>query len=233
MTYSLFGFVDSQINAQVSLRWRMSYNKALFEELCALGQLQAEPDEESGPENEGELLEIGPVLSDLSNPTHLLAISCVKEDENLYWLVRERRAPEEAPPSSILAASERAGAYQDVCKKLLALVSEHQLVGTYSITAYLPEADGWRCKLFSPSQNIPDELKELGSAVHNEEVGYRFEGGTSGLEEASVIYDHGDSEFVLTIKARSLLEVEGKELFPFTMPNKLIQLVMNRAFVKA
>lgn len=230
MTTSLFGLIDHDFKSQVVLRWHMPVNESMFSEFAKIGEIE-DQDIDANAEETAMVLNIGPVLSDIDKPTHVISATCIKDQNELFWFVREWSAPSEPPPEEILESSKKAGNYSNVCEMIASIFSTPQQVGTYSIKVYLPEPDGWQCKLFLKAE-IPDELIDLGSVAHNEEVGYRFEGGTSGLEEFSITYDHSDKDFIVDIRARAILEVESKDGSLLSTPNNLTQLILNRAFVR-
>jgi len=228
MTTSLFGLVGSDFN--VSLQWRSPIDTSLFTDFERIGKIDNDALETISPaDDKYTVVTVGPVLSDLNNPTHAVLVSCVKDDEYLYWFLKEWTAPIEPPPEDIIKSSEKAGNYSSVIDLLSLALQAKKLSGSYEIRINLNLSDGWKCKLFN-QLDTPVELNDLGSQIYNEEIGYRFEGGTSGLEEVSIVFDHAKNIYIINIDARSILEIDRKSDYLLSTPKELTELILDRGF---
>jgi hypothetical protein len=75
-----------------------------------------------------------------------------------------------------------------------------------------------------------DFASSLGRRTYIEQIGYRFDGGASGLEEVAIIYIHKDDVFSVTIRASGLLKLRESRWLPYA--KEVADLVVDTFFIR-
>src|SRR6266446_7780536 len=209
----------------VFVSWSSDVSEPAWTKALALGELDKDISEKS--------ISIGPALSD-KNPEILAYLTIVKEvedgKEDFWWGIIVNRRPKSSPPPEIVEVSKKCGGLEGLAAFLNEFLPHltPTPIGSYVGHLVLQEKD-WKCKLIPRVPGPEDSAAaHIGSKAIVEEVGYRFEGGVSGISEVSITFDHEDSEFRVHMRCRAPIELGVN----FSLPqfSKAGQLIVDHLF---
>ena len=203
--------------------WRTPSSPDLWKKLEGLARLTSK---------EGLFLAFGPTLPDEQDDRLAKAVVHRQEDlSELHWTLTVERAPSEEPPQQAREHDRKLGGRSGLSRLLAeALARDVSAVGTFRARCRLPRS-GYCCP------TVPAMI-EKGSAHHAalllgearlEQVGYRFDGGVSGIEEISIVYLHVPEEYSLNIAARGPLKLGSPRWLPFA--DDVVDLALSTFFV--
>lgn len=151
-----------------------------------------------------------------------------EESERIHWTLAISQAPSSEPPSDILAEGERVGGRVGLANLVAGCILEDvPPVGAFIIRLRIKQTQ-YKCKVLPAAPQRGDPSVGLGRPTIQEQIGYRFENGVSGLEELSIVYVHLDDLFSVTIRARGLLNLKAATWLPYA--NDVAELVCGTFF---
>lgn len=187
---------------QTRLSWTTSFDQALLARAAEITG-RSRPSVASPDEFEAEIVDLGPALP-VEGESRISVLTLFHEagQERLHWLLQLGPAPPEPPPQEILDANVRFGGFNGLKALILDGLQSGPTNAALRATAEFP-ASSWTCPLLSGSLlDFEAPIRTLDSAAMREQIGYRFEEGPSGLREVSVILDHINKCYIMSVVAQ-------------------------------
>jgi hypothetical protein len=139
------------------------------------------------------------------------------------------RAPPSPPPEDLVAESAKIGGRIGLAKFIAGFIQDAAPVGSFFVTMRVNQT-AHKCKVLPATPHRNDPAMDLGRPAIQEQIGYRFENGVNGLEEITIVYDHKNDLFSVTILARGHLNLEVDTWLPYA--EGVEKLVLDAFFTK-
>jgi hypothetical protein len=169
------------------------------------------PSDESPPHGVGYTLNLGPVTPGPADADRIisLAIDLPVGDGELSWRLRASPRPTAPPPAWVPDFVASFGGEQGLRDTLKAgRVGGVPPACLLSVRIDVPEGK-FDCLVLPqtppPEALFPTSLDGFAEEARLEQVGYRFDGGAHGIQEASITYYHDARVFQLQVRARTTL----------------------------
>jgi hypothetical protein len=213
--------MPSPILTSITATWTTGFSEEIWSKL---GELK------HGASKDGDVLILGPTLPDEADDrTANLAV--LHRDAELRWGLTVEPRPASDPPAQVVEHDARLRGRKGLSALLLdGLTRGLPAVGAFRARYLVPEAD-FRCQVVPAvvqRGSAHEAALRLGEA-HLDQVGYRFAGGVSGIEEIAIIYLHEQREYSLGISARGPLKLASPRWLPFA--DDIVEIVLSTFFL--
>lgn len=175
-------------------------------------------------------LDCGPVLGDLHDSRiATLSIRRLETGDEMVVALDVRPPPVTEAPRRVVEFTQHLGGRAGLTPLVLDLFGRQMPAVTYSITLRVPRASH-RCDWIPSTLSAKETtaLGDLGERVHREAVGYRFDAGTSGLNELMLLYLHDEQEYLVDVTATSAFKLGESRWLP--LADDIAELVTQRFF---
>lgn len=158
-----------------------------------------------------------------------LSIRRLESDQEMAVLLEVQPSPTSEAPQRVVDYTKQIGGRAGLTPLVLDLFGRHMPAVTYSIGIRVPRASH-RCDWIPSNLSAKETaaLGDLGERVHREAVGYRFDAGTSGLNELMLLYLHDEQEYLVDVTATSAFKLGESRWLP--LADDIAELVTQRLF---
>jgi len=152
-----------------------------------------------------------------------------RDEETVVFRLDVDPRPESEPPEKIVKLNEITGGRAGFQQFLRSSVGRAAPIADYRIHVTAGR-DQYDCQLIPRGLSDREDrvLGDLAGSAQREQVGFRFESGSLGLQEIVVVYFHELDEFSLRIEGRNPLKLGGDRWLP--LADDLMALVFDRVF---
>ncbi len=161
---------------------------------------------------------VGPILNEANDRTMAIFASLLPEGDGAKLLntLNISPRPKNPPPKDVLDESAKIGGKAGLAKAINSLFGGSPTpTAYYRVELELPRKDGWTCELLPRAIKEGElHLAEFGKSVNIEEIGFRVEGGVSGIQEVRITYYHTPEIFRVDVTANSILKINDDLTLP-------------------
>lgn len=210
--------------------WETAYSDAVWQKLESV---KSSVRIEQTPPSASNFLTLGPTLPDAEEPRVAEVVAHRHEDSaEIYWVLTTWSAPDGEPPAHVKESNTRIGSRKGLAQLLAdCLPIDAPDVATFQIRL-LVDGSSHKCRSIPAAPlergGLHDAALSLGREVRLEQVGYRFEVGTQGIEEIAIVYLHKKNAFSVSISANGLLKLKSTTWLPYA--DEVADLVLNTFF---
>jgi hypothetical protein len=218
--------------------WKIPYSDETWKKIV---ELQAETSKESRTPRRADVVVLGPCLPDRRDPRiatlvahrhHARDAEGVEISDEIHFSFKVGLPPPGEPPEDVIASSKKLGG----AEKFARLLADWIPAGTPQVASFTIQfrvaGSNHHCSVLPTvvAGGAHAAASNLGKVAKLEQIGYRFEGGVSGLEEVAIIYLHSPRVFSVNAAARGMLKLNSDNWLPYA--DEIVELILGAFFTQ-